>query len=303
MEGLYFESSATTPYHFLTAGEVSAKPSNPQRDLPYVSDRPDLDAGIRHMQMLGTRYYMAFSPEAVSQAEEHPELTLVANSGKWKVYEVAGSELVAPVQFQPAVLTGVAKGGTEWLGVATNWFMDPEAQDVMLAASGPKSWGRVAVHHRPTKSTTVGEGVTVDAATRRPVDPVVVSRIRTDNANISFDVDKPGSPVLVKSSYFPNWRASGAEGPWRVAPNLMVVVPTSRHVTLHYGWTPVEVVGWLLTLGGVATVVFWFIRSRRPVAGEEPEERDAVGADDAPDDGFDPAESPQPAEPEREPAV
>ena len=44
-----------------------------------------------------------------------------------------------------------------------------------------------------------------------------------------------GTPVEVRVSYFPNWKASGADGPWRVAPNLMVVVPTSHDVTLTYG--------------------------------------------------------------------
>ena len=49
----------------------------------------------------------------------------------------------------------------------------------------------------------------------------------TGDDRVSFTVDKIGVPVLVKVSYFPNWEASGARGPWRVAPNLMVVIPTS----------------------------------------------------------------------------
>ena len=69
-----------------------------------------------------------------------------------------------------------------------------------------------------------------------------VSNITTDDDRISFDVDKVGVPVLVKVSYFPNWQASGAEGPWRVAPNLMVVIPTSEHVSLHYGRTPIDLI-------------------------------------------------------------
>ena len=58
---------------------------------------------------------------------------------------------------------------------------------------------------------------------------------------ISFDVSEPGVPVLVKISYFPNWEASGADGPFRVTPNHMVVVPTDTHVELRYGWTGVDV--------------------------------------------------------------
>jgi hypothetical protein len=84
---------------------------------------------------------------------------------------------------------------------------------------------------------------------------VKVSHIHTGDESISFDVDKVGSPVLVKASYFPNWQASGAQGPWRVAPNLMVVVPTSKHVELGYHSTPIEWLGWALSLLGLVGLV------------------------------------------------
>src|SRR5207302_8108769 len=71
-----------------------------------------------------------------------------------------------------------------------------------------------------------------------------------------------GKPVLVKASYFPNWQASGAKGPYRVTPNEMVVIPTSRHVRLHYGNTPVDWIGYLLSfLGLLGLALLW--RARR----------------------------------------
>ena len=72
--------------------------------------------------------------------------------------------------------------------------------------------------------------------------------------------------MLVKASYFPNWKASGARGPWRVTPNQMVVIPTSRHVTLHYRNTPVDLAGWLLTYLGVVGVV---LLSRRRITDRD----------------------------------
>src|SRR6202011_5810489 len=106
---------------------------------------------------------------------------------------------------------------------------DQSRWDVMLAASGPAQWQRV-------------RGASANPP-RTPVRPAVVSNIHMTDDRITFDVDAPGSPVLVKTSYFPNWQATGAHGPWRVAPNLMVVVPTSTHVELHYGFTPVDNAG------------------------------------------------------------
>ena len=57
--------------------------------------------------------------------------------------------------------------------------------------------------------------------------------------------------MLVKTSYFPNWKVSGADGPYRVSPNFMVVVPTDNEVTLTYGRTSVEWLGLLMTLVGI----------------------------------------------------
>jgi hypothetical protein len=97
-------------------------------------------------------------------------------------------------------------------------------------------------------------------------------------------------PVLVKVSYFPNWQARGAKGPYRVAPNLMVVIPTSHHVVLAYANTPVDWFGDLLGLLGLAALV-WLVRAkpvvfsaqRRPLAGpaDSAAATTAMGVDDA----------------------
>jgi hypothetical protein len=62
-------------------------------------------------------------------------------------------------------------------------------------------------------------------------------------------------PILVKVSYYPNWTASGADGPYRSAPNYMVVVPTEETVTLRYGRTGIDYLSMGLSLGGALLAV------------------------------------------------
>jgi uncharacterized membrane protein len=269
MEGLYFEASATTPYHFLNQSELSAAPSRAQRDLQYGS--LDLGLGVAHLQMLGVRYYMAFSPTAVQQADQDADLTFVASSGAWRIYEVAASELVAPLTAEPAVVKGASAGGKTWLGITEAWYLDPARWGVPLAADGPADWQRI------------DPGTAPEA---RPLPAVTVGRIRSDSDSISFDVDQIGVPVVVRASYFPNWEVDGAKGPYRVSPNLMVVVPTSRHVSLHYGRTAVDWLGILLSLVGAVGVVFL---ARRRV--DIPPRHEPVVAEYVPD-GDEPAEEP-----------
>ena len=277
MEGLYFESAATTPYHFLSNSELSLRPPRPQRGLPYRD--LNVTEGVQHLQLLGVRYYMALSDAAQAQAHADPDLKLIATakhwtttvteSGKapeaktraWEIYEVKNSAVVAPLTNQPVVVRGMPKGGKSWQEIAVNWYQqDPTRWQVPLARSGPKNWSRV--------SLTAAEA---GAVPRHAVTPAKVSRIHTTDNGISFDVDRPGVPVLVKASYFPNWKVKGAHGVWRVTPNQMVVVPTSRHVKLYYGETPVDLAGWILTyLGVIGVVVLSWRRVLEPDFVNEP---------------------------------
>jgi len=297
-EGLYFESSPTTAAHFLKAGSVSKTPSNPQRDLPYTPLNLK-DVGIPRMQLMGDRYYMAISPEAKAQADADERLTPVTESQvhqvrysegvadrSWKVYEVEGSALVEPLTTVPVVATGVPASEGAWKALAMKgWFADPARDDVLLAADGPADWARVAAPAAEPDVTDPDDrfrrlGAEVELP-RQAVDrPAVVSGIRSGDSSVEFDVDQVGVPVLVKVSYFPNWKVKGGAGPYRVTPNLMVVVPTSNHVELSYGYTWAEGLGWTLTLIGLVGAVVlnrrradtgplsWRPGTRRPRSGE-----------------------------------
>ena len=292
MEGLFFESAASTPYHFLNQSELSARPSRPQRDLPY--SELNVAQGIKHLQELGVRYYMAVSPTAQQQADAVPDLKLIATtkawsatvsdggtsavqSRPWKIYLVRNSAMVEPLTNLPAVMTKVPKGGREWQNAAVTAYTSTKPHDVLFAASGPKNWPRVSSSAvTPKKIPVVGTAT--------------VTHVSTSDDRISFDVDRVGVPVVVKASYFPNWQASGAKGPWRVTPNEMVVIPTAKHVSLHYGNTPVEYLAYAATLAGFLGLGLLWRRDRRPAPDRDSSDSGAAppppaeAADDAPTD-------------------
>jgi hypothetical protein len=98
--------------------------------------------------------------------------------------------------------------------------------------------------------------------------------VRTTDHSVSFHVSRTGVPVMVKTSYFPNWTASGANGPWRATPNFMVVVPTSHEVRLDYSTTTAEYLGRVGTVAGVFGVAglalwpWWRKRRKQQSAAE-----------------------------------
>ena len=156
MEGLLFESSTTTPYHFLDQAELSASPSDPEVGLPYGP--VDVTLGVQHLQLLGVKYFMAETPEVEQQADADPALQLVAKTGPvdlhyggivshttWDIYLVKDSPLVTPLANDPVVLSGVKPAASSWLQPSLAWYDDPTRWDVELAQSGPASWPRTSV--------------------------------------------------------------------------------------------------------------------------------------------------------------
>ena len=273
MEGLYFEASSTTPYHFLNQDELSYGPSNAQRDLPYGAGPPtqaEFDLGISHLQMMAVKYYMAINDATKVQAQKNPNLVQLTQSGPWTVYEVKDANLVVPLQNEPAVITGQEHTGRAWQDTSVCWYMNQDNWDVVLTDTGPDNWQRLqkTVNKETDKTLTPAEKCEPEAGWGwyddtggpqvKPEKNVTVTNVVTSDDTISFDVSEPGVPVLVKASYFPNWKVSGADGPYRATPNFMVVVPTSNHVELHYGYTGLDLFAILLTLIGIAGLVYLF---------------------------------------------
>ena len=124
------------------------------------------------------------------------------------------------------------------------------------AAFGPANWPSSKAADTPK-------------AVAAPASDLKVSNVRTSLDTLSFDVDKIGSPVLVKVSYFPNWEVTGADGPYRVTPNFMVVVPNRHHVKLSYGRTPMEDLSWLATAIGLVMLAGLVLWPRRAGADKE----------------------------------
>jgi hypothetical protein len=271
MEGLYFESSLTTPFHFINSSEMSEKPSNPIPGLTYHTGQ--MDRGIKHLEHFGVSYYVSFTPEATERADGFPEMTKLASTGPFTIYRLPETELVEAAAFQPAVydvpdrnmlasLTGAAtvtgSDGEElpsFFDMALDWYEDVDNLGRWVVADGPEEWPRItSIDERPNLMLDTPQ----DA----------VSDIVVDNHRISFSTTAVGVPHLVKVSFFPNWVAEGADGPWRATPSLMVVVPTSEHVVLEFQDTWAESGGKLASLLGVVCLVgvaVWERRRRRQV--------------------------------------
>jgi 6-pyruvoyl-tetrahydropterin synthase related domain len=276
MEGLFFESSATAPFHWLTKSMVVEKSSNPQRRLPYPTF--DLERGIDRMRALGIRYYLPSTDKALTAAATSTNLRYLATSDPYVIYEVVNHAVVSALKEQPVVATGIGNGlETGFIDVGIAQWMDPAKYPSTIALSGPKEWDRRAVSITRTPGLKGalpkrGVGVTLSPGTAKTLPPVTITKVNIDQLSVSFSVDKIGVPVLVRISSFPNWVASGAKGPYRATPNFMVVIPTKNNVTLSYARSTSELAGLTLSalsIGGLGAVVL-LDRKRKRLLGSFP---------------------------------
>ncbi|MFH1330707.1 MAG: hypothetical protein ABIJ48_08690 [Actinomycetota bacterium] len=251
MEGLLFESSLTTPFHFLMQSETSLRPSSPVSGLRYHS--LDLERAVAHLALYDIAYYISYTEEGAAAAAEQG-LEQLAETPPFRVFALPESSLVDVATYEPAVWAGEGS----FKDAALDWFDDVTRLDRWVVADGPAGWPRIEAI-RPGDS-------------RERISPSGgVSDVVLEAHRISFHTTAVGVPHLVKVSYFPNWQATGAEGPYRAAPSLMVVVPTSEDVVIEFRNTLPENAGMLLSAAGVADtgVLFFLGRRRRRSAGRQ----------------------------------
>jgi hypothetical protein len=206
---------------------------------------------------------MVRTDEAKREAAEQEDLTLLAESGPWQIYRVADSDVVEPLDVQPVVVADRSGDQRErHLEVGTSWLQHRDEWAAIPADDGPETWQRIEVE--PDLARREENRVDIVVPTEE-IDPVTlpaveVSDVEIGQQEVSFRVDQVGVPVLVKVSYFPNWAVEGAEGPYRVAPNMMVVVPTENEVRLEFERSSSDLFFYALTLLGIGMLIFLRIR-------------------------------------------
>jgi hypothetical protein len=236
-----------------------------------------MERGLSHMNVYGVEYYVSFTEEAAEKARGIEGFTEIASPdpGPFHVFRLPDTDLVVAATHEPAVYEVPERGipasivgsgsvtGSEgqtlpsFNEMALDWYEDVDNMDRWVVADGPEDWSRIeSIEERPDVQLSV------------PVD--AVSNIQVEDHRISFSTEAVGVPHLVKVSYFPNWTATGADGPWRATPSLMVVLPTNEEVTLEFQDTWAESGGKILSLGGVGSLIivggliFWRRRVSSP---------------------------------------
>jgi hypothetical protein len=241
MEGTLMESAFTAPYHFINQAELSAEPSHAIIGVDYPPR--NVADGISHLQFMNVPYLVTASPEVTAEAESDPRAELLTTVDIVSVFRINDTSGYVEVMSNEPV-----KVRTEdWRSTIVPWYRNVSALEV------PVVWDR------GEQGLSDFSSIRPEEAAAPPARPIAaqggVVREVVENDRITFETTAIGQPHWVKVSYFPNWKAEGAEGPFVVSPSFMMVIPTQSEVTLHYARTWSNILGQLLTVLGWVIVV------------------------------------------------
>jgi hypothetical protein len=99
------------------------------------------------------------------------------------------------------------------------------------------------------------EGIPASAL---PTEPCRIWDEKITDDSISFKTTGIGLPHIVKFTYYPNWKVSGAKKVYMITPCFMLVYPEREEVELYYGSTLSDYAGRFLSVLGLAALVLCF---------------------------------------------
>jgi len=219
MEGLYFDSSITTPFHFLAVSGVAERPSNPVGGLTYING--EFDKGFRLMEDLGVDYFIAYTSSIKDKANKDENFNFLFSNEVFNVYsintekvELVGDNLYIfeSPDFYERLRNAVLRAGSEQSFFESAYKNFKDELNYKIIENYDESYADPS-----DKNTTL-----------------LISDLNIQNELITFKTNKPNQLHLIKVSYFPNWKIKNGYGPFRISPSFMAVIPKDEFVEIKF---------------------------------------------------------------------
>ena len=246
IEGLYFDSSITTPFHFVTVSGLAESPSNPVGGLSYING--DFDRGVRYMKELGIDYFISYTESITDKAILSNELENLFQSSPFTVFkvnsnkvEVIESELISFTQ--PNLFNRIS-----------NSIFKRQEIDSFFVLSMKE--------FKLDNKKRIIEGISLEEIQNLNNNSHIeseIDNIKISNTKITFQTEHLNKLHIVKVSYFPNWKIENGLGPYRISPSFMAVIPHTNEVEIIFENTPLENALSLFSIIAFLSFIYFYI--------------------------------------------
>ncbi len=204
-EGLYIQSSATSPFVYYMQSELSEVSTHVIVGNEYSDFDEDFDNTIEHLLLFNVRYYIAVSNEVKERLEISEEFKKIKEFSPYVVYELVTNKN----SYIEVLGDGVKNASeTDWKEFSYNNFIQGD------------------------------DGVYINTDENINVSSECINKeievTEFSNNAIKFETEAIGCPHLIKVSYYPKWQVKGANKIYQATPNFMVVFPDSNSVEVVY---------------------------------------------------------------------
>ncbi len=230
IEGLYMQSTPSSPYIFYSQCEYSAVCSQPIPNVNYPTF--NLEKGTEHLALWNVQYLIQTSDKLKAALANNSDWKEIARFGRYGIYNLTTNNGNYVVPEQQVVWSTK----NNWKEKSMEWYTSNMSNFIVYSDSAP-------ITSKPYSGNCIeNESITAN--------------------QISFYTNCIGTAHLIKVSYFPNWQAvSGADKVYLTSPSLMMVFPTSHYVVLKYQNTASNNIGLILSaIALVLLMVFAFIK-------------------------------------------
>jgi len=244
LEGLYMQSSISSPFVFYIQSAVSKVCSGPFPQYKYTN--LNLPAAISLLEKFNVTHYIVKSEQAKKQAKEVLQLRLEKQFGDYEIYRLTSNDgsYVTAVDYEPVLFET-----QDWKMDFFNWFRMGRALGVPLVyIKDPDS--------QTEKKFKLKASQLFDIPQVPLKQPKPEIKEKMGKEDIEFTTNLVGYPHLIKVSYHPNWQVEGADKIYLVAPSFMLVYPNQNKVRLYFGKTVYNYIGGTLSLAGLTMVLF-----------------------------------------------
>tara|TARA_B100000686_G_scaffold173692_1_gene180877 strand:+ start:151 stop:2346 length:2196 start_codon:yes stop_codon:yes gene_type:complete len=246
MEGLYFDSSITTPFHFIAVSGLAEKPSNPVGGLSYINN--EFEKGVKYLEDFGIDYFISYTDSITDKAIANDQLNLLFVSEPFSVFKIKTDkiELVKQrIETFPRI--------SFYERTSSSILRDTEYENFFKKAYNNF---RYLDEYRVIE---IPSGVNIKSSND---DDLIISDLQISSNEIKFTTNKPNELHIIKVSYFPNWKINQGLGPYRISPSFMSIVPFENNVLLSFERVNIETYSFYFGIFSLllSLILFWRVK-------------------------------------------
>jgi hypothetical protein len=244
LEGLYIQSSITSPFIFYVQSEISPRPSSPLSTYNY--SRLNVPRGLEHLRLFNVSHLIAVTDDVRKALERSPDAIREKDFAPYTIFRLRKNpgRYVSLLRYEPTLLIT-----EDWRRMAFEWFRKGDLNSHVVFKDNREPSD--AIHFKTIIEDRLPETL-IPIPAKPALGPIKETigpeEIVIETANIY-------RPHLIRVSYHPNWHVEGAERIYLVSPSFMLIYPTEKRVRLYFGRSFPNYLGIGLTLLGLLIIL------------------------------------------------